>query len=329
MAANQDMTTLTINEFESLVQPVDAHEDQGKVLIDKLRVRTTGLVAQGSGSRTERVFHFHTDGQHNYSTDKELPKLLSPQKWSQLEGRHMESGYEECLQNDGLITDYDKYWHQKWHHFLKAIHDNHLIAKYKPQFVSFGGPVADIMATRFDNAFNWMVTAVRVKGIIYLLKTGNRRPIVLEPNAWTYCALNFLHSITDRDDNRKNEYEKHFAINCLDVDSHRLLTLNEVKAVDDKHQEVDLKLVRAIRSARNHNFMSKKLLKFWSKAWVQGMDQIVMANIEDDNHILDVEVRYVSQMPEQTHGKWSDDRCIEFLNRFLSFAKTCITEDRV
>ena len=88
MAANGDMTTLTVNEFESLVQPVDKHQDQGKVLIDKLRVRTTGLVAQSAGSRTERVFHFHTDGQHSYSTDKELPKLLSPQKWSELEGRN-------------------------------------------------------------------------------------------------------------------------------------------------------------------------------------------------------------------------------------------------
>ncbi|CAG2168807.1 unnamed protein product, partial [Oppiella nova] len=307
------------------------HQNEGKVFVDKLPIESTVYVEpKSAGSRTERVFHFHIDGQQNYSTDKELPKLLSPQKWSQLKGRYLKSGFDECLRDNKLIAVYEDYWHQKWLHFLNAIDENALITKHKPQFVSFGGPVADIMATRYDNAFNWTVTALMVKGTIYLLKTGPQRSTSFEYNDWKYSALNMYHMITDRDDNRKNEYEKHFAINCLDVESHRLLTLNEVRAVDDKHREVDLKISKPARTAWERNyFTGKKLLRFWCKGWVQGMDRVVVANIHKQNNykVLDVEARDVSRMLGQSQGKWSDRKCIEFLNSFLTFVKTCITDE--
>jgi len=246
----------------------------------------------------------------------------------------LEIGFNDCLQNYGLIDDYGLYRDKKWEHFLQAIKDNNLVDKYKPEFVSFGGPVADILATVYDTSIEWKISAEKTNDVIYLFKSRNERVrgeyFTKQSLRRSYCGLKFLHLVTDRNDNELNESDKCFAINCVDFVGHKVLTLNEFDAIDDDNKAVDIKMVQRISSAKDQDFfVRKKLLRFWSKACVQGIDRLVIGNIESNNYLLDIEERKVEDIPEDCAHKWSDINCLNFLNRFFAFVKSCITEEKV
>ncbi|CAG2113446.1 unnamed protein product [Medioppia subpectinata] len=302
-------------------------------VVDRLSIRSRGLIDNKWDESKQRVLHFSIDCDQKYDTTKELPKLKASEEWPQLSTTDLETGFADCVEDNGLITDYEAYRELKWQSFHRALKDNDLIDKYKPQFVSFGGPVAEIMATVFDTSNNWKVSAQLTSGVIYFYKTRSERQqnpySVGNASRRTYCGLNFLHLITDREDIKMNEFHKFFGINCVTLDSHKLLTLNEIDAIDDNERPVDLKLVEESRSLRDDSyFEKKKSLRFWSKAWLQGMDEVVMATISH-NVLMDIDSKKVPELAEMGSRYWSSDQCIHFLIRFLSFMKTCITDENM
>ncbi|XP_054164719.1 uncharacterized protein LOC128962371 [Oppia nitens] len=315
---------------------IDKHINQKprSVLVDKFKMRSNKVIDNCDKQLDiTRVDNFVIDERLEVKDSKEFPKLKTIKELFEFQRIDLEIGFKECLANNGLIADYEIYRTKKWYHYLQRTKEYNLITKYKPKFVSFGGPVADIMATIYDTHIGWKISAEMVNDVIYFYKTRHERSQYDNPsdrvNRRSYCLLNFFQLATDRDETDKSEYIKHFAINCVQLGSHRLMTLNEVDAIDDNGQSVDLKLVNLIRGSRDQQFFEKKkLLRFWSKAFIQGMDKIVIANI-DDNYLKDIEVRKVSEIPESGASYWSSGRCIELLKRFLKFMKSNVKEERI
>jgi len=93
-----------------------------------------------------------------------------------------------------------------------------------------------------------------VLGVIYLLKIQAESHFDRtygEVNKQSFCRLKFLYFITDRKDNEINEFEKHFVINSFKLDSHKVLTLNEIDAIDQNGKTVDVKVVEAIKTSKS------------------------------------------------------------------------------
>jgi len=117
-------------------------------------------------------------------------------------------------------------------------------------------------------------------------------------------------------------------INSFKLDSHKVLTLNEIDAIDQNGKTVDVKVVQTIKTSKSQEFFNrKKLMRFWAKASVQGIDQLIFGNRNSDNYLIDIEEREVDKIPELCSAYWSDKKCTEFLNRLLDFMKKCITEE--
>ena len=171
--------------------------------------------------------------------------------------------------------------------------------------------------------------------MIYFFKTRNERLqneyFSNRSQRRSYCGLKFLHLITDRDDNQLNEFEKCFAINCIEFGLHKILSLNELDAIDDSVSRcVDIKLIQKICSAKDQEFFQKKkLLRFWSKAAVQGIERIVIGNMNSNHYLEDIEERKVETIPDLCAHKWSHIHCMGFLNRFFTFMKECMTEENI
>lgn len=156
-----------IDKSEKRRQKLDKTED--KTLINSIKIKTNKLIENIVFDSIERVSHFWIDGHNNYNTSKGLPKLNLPENCRKMD-LDLEEGFDDCFKNDGLIQDYYQYRDKKWEHFLQTIKDNDLVDKYKPQFVSFGGPIADILATVYDTSIEWKMTAQKTNGLTLLLQ---------------------------------------------------------------------------------------------------------------------------------------------------------------
>jgi hypothetical protein len=116
----------------------------------------------------ENLMHFSIDSQLNYLENKSIPKLDLPQERTRLR-LNLEEGFNEVVVKQKLITNYNNYRNQKWTHFLKCLIDNQIIAKEKPDFVSFGGLISDVLSAFYlDFQPNETLFALRFRGFDYL-----------------------------------------------------------------------------------------------------------------------------------------------------------------
>ena len=196
--------------------------------------------------------------------------------------------------------------------------------------VSFGGPVADILTAANNYLFGDIFRAQMHENVIYLWKTWGLGQTSRSSDPLMYSRLNLLHLTTDRRvDEINSEYDKYFAINLIEYESHRLLTLSEVDAIDDNESIFGINTSRLIRSAKDQQFFSQnKLLRVWSKAVIQGSDRCLIANTSNDNILADIQVYKVSDILESTANYWSHIVSIDFLNRFLTFVKNTVINDK-
>jgi hypothetical protein len=158
-------------QLKQLLQKIEENvenEDKNKVLekkslIDKMKINSNLIFEIKSFDSFQQLFHFCIDRNGNYDSMKSIPKQLIIENKTHLR-IDLEIGFIESFDNNKLITDYSDYKQKKWNYFLKCLDENQLISKIKPDFVSFGGPVADIMATVYDSGIHWKVLAQMFRG---------------------------------------------------------------------------------------------------------------------------------------------------------------------
>jgi hypothetical protein len=115
--------------------------------------------------------HFSIDSQLNYLENRSIPKLELPQERTRLR-LNLEEGFNEAVDNQILITDYDKYRNQKWTHFLKCLIDNQIIVKEKPDFVSFGGLISDVLSAVYQHFLPNEMRKTQRKMTLFALSFG-------------------------------------------------------------------------------------------------------------------------------------------------------------
>lgn len=158
-------------QLKQLLEKIEENvenEDKNKVLekkslIDKMKINSNKIFEIKNFHSFERLFDFCIDCDANYDSMKSIPKQLIIENKTHLR-IDLEIGFIESFDNNKLITDYSDYKQKKWNYFLKCLDENQLISKSEPNFVSFSGPVADIMATVYDSGINWKVLAQMFRG---------------------------------------------------------------------------------------------------------------------------------------------------------------------
>ncbi len=112
----------------------------------------------------ESLMHFSIDSQLNYLEKDPFLNSIYYKK-----GLNLEEGFNEAVVKQKLITNYDKYRNQKWTHFLKCLIDNQIIAKERPDFVSLGGLISDVLIAVYQEfQRNETLFALRFRGFDYL-----------------------------------------------------------------------------------------------------------------------------------------------------------------
>jgi hypothetical protein len=140
----------------------------------------------------------------------------------------------------------------------------------------------------------------------------------------------FRHLVTDRSNLNTNDFERHFSIGKFKLNENKLITLNEINAIDENKNSIKIITRIIFKSMRViKNFDKKYYLYNWSYSTVTGVKKLVFGNF-DKNHILnDIEECYVESIPESYREYWSDCKCFNFLDCLLTFMKECVTEELV
>jgi len=167
---------MALNHFDSdlnqIIEEIKKNDEieqnkrlfEEKVLINRIQINSNKIIQIKSFDQFKQLKHFCINGDKNYDSSKPIPKLLLPQIKTNLY-LDLEKGFIQCFDNNKLITDYSDYKHKKWIYFLKCLDEYQLISEERPNFVSFGGPVADIMSTVYDSGIHWKVLAQMFRGL--------------------------------------------------------------------------------------------------------------------------------------------------------------------
>lgn len=324
---------------------------ESRALKERLHVDTLMLWPQDSVPDlalvvTDRVTHFWIDTRMEYNLSKPLPKLNFPDNPEDIEF-DLTEGFDEW----DLINDYSSYRDLKWSYLLRTIRDQALIDRYEPDFVSFGGPLAEIMATIYDTGIGWKVWAQKINGlsthsadcrycfewfviaslgVIFIRKIQTERVKtdhqLKQFQKDSFAILKYLHFLTDKKYDNMSEAVKCFVVNSLELADHKILSLSEIHVVDDSDRIVEAKLLE--RPNNMDHYLKKKLLRFWTKALVQGAERLVVGT-KLSNSLVSVEELTMDKIVKQCAKKWSAKYCFDSLNRFLHFLKQCLNDDNV
>ncbi len=175
-------------------------------------------------------------------------------------------------------------------------------------------------------------TFFSLKGVIYLNRCPNlelNEEMDRNIDKYSFLGLKFLYLISDRDINDINEFEKYFNVDKIQMNDNKLIVLNEIDAIDENGNLFDAKARQLVKSnTSQQTFYKKKLLRDWSQCKIRGIKSIIFGN-RDQMILKDIGEESVDEIPERCRDNWSDVKCFQFTDRFLSFAKVCVKEELV
>jgi hypothetical protein len=145
-----------------------------------------------------------------------------------------------------------------------------------------------------------------------------------------FYVLQFCYLVTDRSNENMNDFERYFSIGKFKLKENKLITLNEINAIDENKNHINLMLRAIFENMRGiKNFNKKFYLYNWSYSTVKDVEKIVFGNYDKNHMLIDIEECYVKSIPESYREYWSDIKCFNFLDRLLGFMKECVTEELV
>ena len=193
------------------------------------------------------------------------------------------------------------------------------------------------MKTPYDSRDKWLIQAVKFNGVIYLCKTRKEQKFQGkhgEVTQQSYCTLKFVWMFTDRDENQMNEHEKYFVVWKSQFGDHKMLTFNEIVAVDGLGQFIDMKVIPSYFTFdyEKATFKSKKafrqrMLKWWCNSIISGNKQVVIGKRNVNNILTEIETKTMEDIVNYSKPHWSQHKCMDFLNRFLDFIKQNVNDE--
>ncbi|XP_075550444.1 decapping and exoribonuclease protein-like [Dermacentor variabilis] len=209
----------------------------------------------------------------------------------------------------------------------------------------------EIMCTPFEEKIAWRLVACRHQGIVYihdhptqaevhkcLKERGNKK---LERSK--YWGVKFHRSMTTTDpevvpdeDELVREGDTYNAVLRGQLGSHSLLMATEVKAVDPSVKcesgstagYVEFKTNRILSPPwHRSNFYRHKLLSWWAQSRLGGVPRALCGFRDDEGWLMHIKEFDVMTMPDKAEGQWSEDVCMQFCDRLLSFIKEHVEGD--
>lgn len=211
----------------------------------------------GSTASAELRFHEHKvlgtfgiSGSMEYVDNSADPlkqaKLIDKSRFRSLIGKNLGTDFHIAKKQ----KDYKAYSELKARYFMKWLLDKRYFEKVeqkqykKPDFVCFGGRITDPMKTPGITRFgDWTIYGVRFNDVVYLYlyETKDETP---PTDMTSYYGVYFEHILTHENPASKvpDEIEKIFTVQETKFGSHQLLCLNEIDAVDENGEFVEIKV---------------------------------------------------------------------------------------
>lgn len=217
-------------------------------------------------------------------------------------------------------------------------------------FVCFRGLMTCIMCTPYEYREGWIISAVKFRDTIYLLKEESAQQTAQRRNwddkmkrilTWGYKFEQYM--MTDKPNQNPdanepiNTNEEFCGMFRTRLGSHSVVYGAEMdgltveSSVPEDKNEIDLgkvqfaelKCSRQIDHPRQaKNFEKYKLIKWWAQSFLVGVPTVI-CGFRDDNGIVHTLKSYpITEMPKLAKREWLPNVCMNFLNNFFDFVKS-------
>lgn len=207
------------------------------------------------------------------------------------------------------------------------------------------------MCTPFNEENSWRLTACRHRGIVYIHDHPTKDEIdeyikergIKNLDRMMYWGVKFHRIMTTpepgvgpEEDELVREGDTYNAVLRGQLGSHSLLMATEVKAVDPSVKcesdstagYVEFKTNRKCSTAWHHSkFCKHKLLSCWAQSRLAGVPRALCGFRDDEGWLVDIKEFDVMTIPDKAEGQWSEDVCMRFCDRLLSFIKEHVKGD--
>ncbi|XP_067936038.1 decapping and exoribonuclease protein-like [Watersipora subatra] len=221
----------------------------------------------------------------------------------------------------------------------------------KSEFACWRGLFTKLAASPYDAAGRFddglKVVAQKVGGVIYLYEFPTeefeeKQKVLDDRNkAMQYWGMKFESYVTAKrgenpvtDEPMDFNYEYGSVVRAK-LGSHSLVFGGEIDCAWPQHptQYIELKTSRECSHAgQERSFRKFKLLKWWLQSFLIGIEDILCGFRDDNGIVRSCEWYKVSEIPKiikQDRDTWRPSACLAFLNQFLDFIRSSVTEELV
>ena len=277
-----------------------------------------------------------------------LPKDLDNVAFDLTEGYVplSEGGRQHCvMKNTGLVELFKWIINHRDKFALQA--EDKKSTCLNTDFVAYRGTLTQMMVCPYERFDDLLIHAQKFNGTIYLnmvrspekqAKDDNRDEFL---NQLSYGGLHFEEFITKplhppREDSFKSD--GHDELCCMvrtRLKSHSLVYGAEMDCVDKPGNVeelslsnfIEIKTTRMINSDRDYDNWSRKLVKWWAQSYMIGLSKLVCGYRDDNLVVRKLEKMNIHDFPSMGSRFWSHAVCLNWLNEFLTFMKTCAKEE--
>ncbi|XP_065297553.1 decapping and exoribonuclease protein-like isoform X2 [Dermacentor albipictus] len=221
----------------------------------------------------------------------------------------------------------------------------------RTHFVCGRYTLATLLRTPFEEDEAWRIAACRHRDIVYMRtiprKEGVERSLsdIRDPHRHrlSYCGKKFqLLMTTDeagaapKENEVVSESDAYNVVLRCQLGSHSIVLGAEVKAVDPSVQcepgstagYVEFRTYGGKFKKKNrYRFYRHVLLRWWAHCRLAGCPKAFCGFRNESGMIFSIEEFDVIRMPEKAAGKWSEDVCMKFCDKLLSFIKRRVEEN--
>ncbi|XP_033887321.3 decapping and exoribonuclease protein-like [Acipenser ruthenus] len=218
-------------------------------------------------------------------------------------------------------------------------------------FVGRRGYLTKILTTPYENNEGWLLAVSLFNGTYYFreMETEAARRFKETRNArleeMTYWGYKFEHYMCTDEPNGKpntkgvvNSNEGYYTVVESKINEHTLLFSGEVDCKNETplyqtapSYYVELKTnAKLVNQNKNYQFRRYKLLKWWAQSFLAGVPLIVAGFRTEDGIVKETKPYKTSEIPALAAAdsrSWKPTTCMEFINAFLSFIKSEVTQD--
>eukprot|EP00095_Tigriopus_kingsejongensis_P002537 snap_masked-scaffold344_size201325-processed-gene-1.0 protein:Tk02537 transcript:snap_masked-scaffold344_size201325-processed-gene-1.0-mRNA-1 annotation:"protein dom3z" len=219
-------------------------------------------------------------------------------------------------------------------------------------FVCYRGLLTCLMCTPYEAKDRWVISARKYKGTVYLLKEetpeGLRQRKSMSEKQKTMCIWGYKfeqHLMSDRPGVKP---DPHAPLNTNEefccMFRTRLGTssvvygaeMDGVESAETVDAQLDLNRLRFIElktsrriehSGHSRTFAKFKLIKWWAQSFLVAIPKVICGFRDDAGIVHQLKTYPIYELPKMGAEHWQPNVCMNFLNDFLEFAKTKVTNE--